>query len=303
MKKIACKLLLLIAFIINNNIANAQGCSDAGFCSISNFKPTDSTDNILEKNQFMVGFSVGKGINTVDTYNPYFQYKKSINNRFSFDIKLTSAFVSSRAYSTSNLSDIYINTLYKINKNLGISAGAKFPLSPANDAKNGALPMDYQVSLGTYDIILGLQYEYKKIQFAAGFQMPVKQNENQFLNTDYPSTSYLYNWQSTNKFKRSSDVLLRVSYPVYTNKKFKITPSVLPIFHLANDTYVDAANVEQSIVGSSGLTLNGNLFLDYKLNSKSAFQFSIGAPFVVRKSKPEGLGRSLVLALEYKINF
>ena len=77
----------------------------------------------------------------------------------------------------------------------------------------------------------------------------------------------------------------------------------MPIFHLKNDSYTDASDVEQEIKGSQGLTLNGNVYLDYYPRSNSAFQLNLGLPFVVRDVRPDGLTRSVIANLEYRFKF
>lgn len=163
--------------------------------------------------------------------------------------------------------------------------------------------MDYQSSLGTFDLIFGIGYEIKKIQFVAAIQQPLTQNDNQFIATNYPINSELRTFQSTNKFERSGDVLLRVSYPININSKLKLTPSILPIYHLANDKYMDEFNVKQEIKGSQGLTLNGNTYIDYEINSKNIIQLNLGMPFIVRDSRPDGLTRNFIANIEYRVKF
>ncbi len=97
--------------------------------------------------------------------------------------------------------------------------------------------------------------------------------------------------------------MLRISYPVNINNKLSVTPGLLPIYHLTNDKYTNALANEVEIEGSQGLTLNGNLFVDYEINSGNAVQLSAGAPFIVRDTRPDGLTRSYVLNLEYRIKF
>ena len=57
------------------------------------------------------------------------------------------------------------------------------------------------------------------------------------------------------------------------------------------------------VYNSKGLTLNGNIFFDYKLKKGNSFELSIGAPFIVRDQRPDGLTRRFVTALEYRFNF
>jgi hypothetical protein len=163
--------------------------------------------------------------------------------------------------------------------------------------------MDYQSSLGTFDLIFGIGYEIKKIQFIAAIQQPLTQNDNLFIATNYPINSGLRTFQSTNKFKRSGDVLLRISYPITIDSKLKLTPSILPIYHLTNDKYTEDSNVQKEITGSQGLTLNANAFLDYEFNSKNIIQLNLGIPFIVRDTRPDGLTRSFIANIEYRIKF
>jgi hypothetical protein len=163
--------------------------------------------------------------------------------------------------------------------------------------------MDYQASLGTFDLIFGIGYEFKKLQFVAAIQQPLTQNDNRFIATNYPTDSKLRTFQSTNKFQRSGDILLRVSYPFSLNSKLQFTPSILPIYHLTNDKYTYEFNIKKEINGSQGLTLNGNNYLDYEINSKNIIQINMGMPFIVRDSRPDGLTRSLIANLEYRIKF
>jgi hypothetical protein len=82
-----------------------------------------------------------------------------------------------------------------------------------------------------------------------------------------------------------------------------LTPSILPIYHLGNDTYKDELDFEKEIIGSKGLTLNGTMFLDYEINKRNVLQFNLGIPFVVREKRPDGLTRSFIANFEYRIKF
>jgi hypothetical protein len=175
------------------------------------------------------------------------------------------------------------------------------PLTDGNLTKDkNILPLDHQSSLGTVDLILGASYKIKNVQVALGYQQPLSQNRNQFSSENIIGT--FENYQTTRNYKRAGDVMLRLSYPFEFNK-FKITPSVLPIYHLSNDLYTDATNVEREISGSQGLTVNGNVYFDYKLNNKNALQFNFGMPFVTRTARPDGLTRSWIATLEYAFSF
>ncbi len=298
------KYLFLIPLFFLYNQTNAQGCSDAGFCTINSFKPGSTDSNKALKNQFKIGAFYGNADNSISVYGNYLEFNRQLNKSFGIDLKLTTLAQNGNGISTFGLSDAFINANYRANEKVRITLGAKLPLTNANNFKNGLpLPMDYQSSLGTFDLIFGLGYEIKKIQIVAAIQQPLTQNKNQFLSSNYPINSNLKDFQSTNRFIRSGDVLLRVSYPIEIGSKLRLTPSILPIYHLANDKFVNELNIEREIIGSKGLTLNGNIYLDYEINTKNILQLNIGMPFIVRKARPDGLTRSIIANIEYRIKF
>ena len=315
MNKLNLFLITTTLFLFATNISLGQGCSDAGFCTINSFKPysIDSsaynfdstiTSNQVINNQIKVGFFYGDADNSISVYGSYFEYNRQINNKLGIDTKLTTIAQNGNGISKFGVSDIFLNANYKLNEKIKFIFGGKIPLSKANQTKdNLSLPMDYQASLGTFDLICGIGYKIKNIQLIAAIQQPLIQNDNRFIATKYPLNSELRNFQSTNKFIRAGDVLLRVSYPVILFSKLILTPSILPIYHLTNDKYTDEFNTIQEIKGSQGLTLNGNLYIDYEVNNKTSIQFNVGIPFIVRDSRPDGLTRSLIANLEYRVKF
>ncbi len=290
--------------LLQSNHLVAQGCSDAGFCTINSFQPNSNDSIKTYHNQIKTGIFFGKADNSISVFGNYIEYNRQINDRFGLDVKLTTLAQSGNDVSTFGLSDIFLNANYQANKNLKFTLGAKVPLSDAGNSKNNLpLPMDYQSSLGTLDLIVGVGYEIKKIQLVAALQQPLTQNDNQFLASQYPASSELRGFLSTNKFQRSGDVLLRVSYPLMIHPKIRLTPSILPIYHLKNDRFTNQNNVELEINNSKGLTLNGNVYLDYEINQRNGLQLNVGVPFVVRTSRPDGLTRSFIANVEYRVKF
>ena len=290
--------------ILLTNYSFGQGCSDAGFCTINSFKPNSGDSIKAIKNQFKIGAFFGNADNSISVYGNYLEYNRQLNDRFGVALKLTTLAQNGNDISAFGLSDVFLNANYKASEKLKLTLGTKIPLSNAGKSLNNLpLPMDYQASLGTFDLIFGIGYEIKKVQLVAAIQQPLTQNNNQFFADIYPVNSKLRSFQTTNEFRRSGDVLLRVSYPISLIKKLKLTPSILPIYHLANDKYTDEFNVEKEIRGSQGLTLNGNIYLDYEINRKNIIQINMGMPFVSRKSRPDGLTRSFIANFEYSIKF
>ena len=304
MTKLKCILISFAALTILANYSFGQGCSDAGFCTINSFKPESGDSTGAYKNQFKIGAFFGGADNAVSVYGNYVEYTRQLNENFGVDVKWTTLAQNGNGLAVFGLADVFLNANYRASDKLRLTLGTKIPLTNADKSlDNLPLPMDYQASLGTFDLIFGLGYEINKLQIVAAIQQPVTQNDNRFFASSYPAGSKLAAFQSTHQFKRSGDVLLRVSYPISLSEKMKLTPGLLPIYHIANDKYADELNNEKEIVGSQGLTLNGNIYLDYEINKRSTIQVNVGVPFVVRQSRPDGLTRSFIANAEYRLLF
>lgn len=291
------KILLVISFFYGLSFINAQGCSDAGFCTMDNLQ-VQQVDSLLQKNAIKFGVNLGQADNDVSVFGSYVEYHRILSKVVDIDLKLNFLSQSANSFSSSALSDIYLVSNYKLNDKTKGTIGLKVPLTNGNLKDNGfSLPMDFQPSLGTLDLIVGASIRVNEFSFVLAFQQPLTQNENEFF---APVGSEFI---TTNKFKRAGDVLFRATYLLKIGDKFSVSPSLLPIYHLKNDKFTDAFDVEREIKGSDGLTLNGNVYLNYKLNTTSALELSFGTPFEVRDVRPDGLTRSFVANLEYKIAF
>lgn len=281
-----------------------QGCSDAGFCTVSGLKPGSFDTLSGSKNKLAFGGSIAKADHDISILGNYLEFSRSISSKFSIHSKITSIRQEGNQISNFNLSDLYFSSNFILNKYSKILVGFKIPLTNANKIKDDySLPMDYQSSLGTFDLILGLNFKIKQLQLAIGYEQALTKNKNEFLAENHSTSSILNDFQSTNHYSRKADVLARLAYPYMLLTKLKITPAVLAIYHVANDKYDNAFNTTLEIPGSKGLTLNGNLFIDYELHPKHTVQLSGGFPFVVRDNRPDGLTRKFVLNLEYGFTF
>ena len=309
------KITMLLSFAVIAgcfNMVDAQGCSDAGICTIHAIKNNTESEGSSDKrkNEVVVGFSFGKGERKTNDYTTVVEYTRSLSNQTSVTGNLNFSAVGGELANTAGLGDLFlsVNHAFDIKKawQKSFVVGVKIPFDDANIIKNGIyLPMPYQTSLGTTDLVLGLNFIKKSFGATIAVQQPLKPtNGNRFLPSDYPLNALTAKYLPTNKFVRKGDLLLRFSYNIkLDNKKFSIRPSLLSIYHEANDTYLDEANTRREIAKSSGLTLNGIVFADYRLNAKTSFELGVGTPFVVRTNRPDGLTRSLVASLDYKINF
>jgi hypothetical protein len=297
-------ILLLFSCVFLIHTANSQGCSDAGFCSLDGIQNSDSEIKSY-KNLFTIGSSYGIGDHNITIVAPYFSYQRSLGENLSISTKLTAIQQSSEYTENSGFSDVFVIANYRLSDKAKLTAGAKLPLSDGNQLNNlaDAFPLDFQPSLGTTDIIVGFATNIKKLQINVATQLPVSQGKNTFSSEMYDTSSFYSEFQSTNNYKRKGDVLLRGTYEMSKTEKIRFTSSLLSIYHLGNDTYLDGGSVKREIEGSSGLTINLNLFLEYSLSQKSNLMFSLGSPIIVRKVRPDGLTRSFIASLAYSYSF
>jgi hypothetical protein len=296
------KLLLIIAIGICSN-SFAQGCSDAGICSIGNGFQT--TDKEL-KNGIELGSIIGAGEADVTYISPYITYTRTINERLSLSSKVTYSVAGGSFGQRGAFGDAYLIGNYnwkpKTNTQWSSLLGLKIPFTSSNLKINEfSIPLDYQSSLGTFDVIAGLNLNYKKWDFNTAVQIPVFNNNKNSYFKEFSNTD---DFTSTNLFERKSDALFRTTYTFQTsNKKFTFKPNVLFIYHLGEDSFENVFGNRETIQNSDGLTINGNIIGAYAISAKNSIELSLATPFVVREVRPDGLTRKFTAGIIYKVSF
>lgn len=296
--------MLGLAWLGSFSESKAQGCSDAGVCTIEAFKPSVKAGPATYPNKMEGGIYVGAADYSITAYGGYLAYSHDFSSAWSVDGKCTFLAQSGNDISVIGPGDLFLNLNYDLSETFTVSAGTKIPFTRADKSFDGLpLPMDYQSSLGTLDVLAGIRYNPEHWQWALAAQIPVRQNDNQFFPGLYPPGSGLDSIQATNAFQRRSDILLHVSRTFDMNDKITFTPGLMPIYHLGQDEYTDIDGVQQKIQGSDGLTLNATLYMDIRSGDQGKFQVSLGFPLIVREARPDGLTRSFVLAGGYSYSF
>lgn len=296
-------LVLVIVFILFASNIEAQGCSDAGICSINHGFTTEEKQF---KNSIEVAPIFGAGEADVKYFSPYISYTKRFNDQYSFTSKVTFSTANGSFGTRSQFGDAFLIGNYtfkeKSNKQWSTLLGFKFPFTASNLKINGySLPLDYQSSLGTIDLFLGTNLNYKKWDFNGAVQIPiVNLNKNSYFK-EFGGTD---DFPSTNLFERKPDALIRATYSIKTiNAKFIFKPNILFIYHLGEDSFENTQGIRENILGSDGLTINGNLITSYNLTKQSSLELSLATPFVVRDIRPDGLTRSFVAGILYQYSF
>lgn len=310
-KKLKKIVIVLVVYLLGHSVTvQAQGCSDAGFCSIGALSQQPGLKEAKQKLSIQLPF--GMGDESVMVFTPAVQYDNRLNEKWSIQAKITGNYANGNLASVAGLGDLYLAGTYvfpgkKNNWNFATTLGTKIPLSQSNLKENNrSLPMQYQSSLGTVDLITGIALSNAKWQFAAGWQQPLTgTNGNQFLPFYWSGNTDAAKYIPSNDFKRKADLLLRSLYKQKIGERFSLHGGLLGIYHTAEDSYIDAniSNKPIDIKGSAGLTLNATLAAWFNVSSKLQIGIMAGAPLVVRDFRPDGLTRSFVLSPEISWNF
>ncbi|MBC8034727.1 MAG: hypothetical protein H7Y03_11310 [Chitinophagaceae bacterium] len=283
----------------------AQGCSDAGFCSLGGLKGSKPFAVI---HLLSIGSGFGAGEEGTSIIQSYLEYTYRHSDKWSFQTKLTSLYASGFLGKAFNLGDIYGLATYSLSNSKrnkwSLLGGFKIPLTASNAKHKGRpLPMDYQSGVGTYDIIAGVNYLLnEEWEFSTGVQIPlININKNTFFPDEYEDIRAT-NFSPTNNFRRNADVLLRVGRAFNAGNNLTLKPSLLSIFHVGEDSYENRFGRRSSIDGSGGLTLNAGLNVTKSFSDGNQLELIVASPFIVREERPDGLTRSFVVNLQYSFS-
>ncbi len=305
----------IILFSVHKGFA--QGCSDAGFCTMGAMKPDQPFNKKLQLRLRSMELSFYRGTTSATpvVYVATADVSFSLNSRNSFQIKLPYQTVQNGTFDqTGGLGDISLcltrNIFTSERFDVNLSIGAKIPSNDANLTGTGRwdgkpLPMYYQTSLGTYDAISGISLLTRHWLVATGIQIPLNENNNQFLWnqwTEYPDQLYLENYSQAKELKRGIDVMLRVERN-FRFSQFNFSAGLLPIYRITNDEITGPTGNRVKPVGAKGLALSGIVTAGYNLNVKNSVRLLLGHKIVQRVRNPDGLTRDLVTTISYNYRF
>lgn len=308
-------LLVLLSLLINTKNTHAQGCSDAGFCTMGAMKPDQPFNKKIELRLRSMEISFYRGTTTLTpiVYVATADLNFSLSTKTSFQIKLPYQAVTGRLGKTSGLGDISIcvtrNLLSTEKFDINFSIGGKIPSNKSNkkSEEGNPLPMYYQTSLGTYDLIGGISLISRNWLIATGIQHPFNHNQNDFLwshwqSNDINELNYVNEYPKARKLKRGTDVMFRVERNFrFSRMNFSI--GLLPIYRLNHDVIVLDNGTELKPKGAIGLAMSGIATAGYSFNVRSGVKLLIGRKITQRENNPDGLTRHLVTTISYVYRF
>ncbi len=281
-----------------------QGCSDAGACSIGSMDEAYSETAETELPKIILSYdqSFGLGEKFVFISQTSLTLEHRVLKNTSYLVRVPFIFTSGNLGNTSGLGDVLISVVQQVyqknNSQLGFLAGVKLKSNNSNISFAGnPLPMAYQTSLGTYDIIVGGQYLWKSWDFYMAYQHPFGRNENEYLNNPLETDENKIYFESA-QLKRGDDLAFRVQKTFGLKKQQNLLSGVMAIYRIQKSEIVKA---DQNIIldGSSGLTLN--LYVTYvkKLKGNGILYLTGAFPLVDRDYRADGLTRNFVLSIRF----
>jgi hypothetical protein len=312
-----CLTPLVLLFI--SAAAFSQGCSDAGFCTMGAMKPDQSYNKKIQFRLNNMDLSFYRGTTTLTpiVYVATADLNFSIGHKTTFQVKLPFQYVTGRLATTSSMSDISICFTRNIVSNdrfdVNLSVGGKIPTnhSDFSTSEGNALPMYYQTSLGTYDLIAGISVINRKWLLATGIQVPLNQNKNQFdwhrwVDDDPDELAYVQKYANATDLRRGVDVMLRVERNFRLNR-MNFSVGLLPIYRVTADKITNFQGTRTSFDASGneaiGLAMSGIVTAGYSFNVRSAVKLLVGHKIMQREFSPDGLTRELVSSFTYSYRF
>jgi hypothetical protein len=320
MKKWRSILSALCALFLSFESSYSQGCSDAGFCTMGAMKPDQPFNkNIpLKLRSMEVSFYRGKTLLSPVVYVGTLDLNFNIMDERTFlQVKVPYQKVKGNFGSTSGLSDISLCLTRQISKgadfDVSVSVGAKIPSNEADlkdDTHNLPLPMYYQTSLGTYDVIAGVSMISRDWLFATGIQHPFNRNKNHFTWAPWipvyqngEGEDYVRSYNGAYELKRGTDVMLRIERN-FRFSRFNFSIGALPIYRITRDEVTVAATGERvKPDGTTGVALSAIGTAGYSFNIRNGVKLLYGRKITSRELNPDGLTRHDVMTVSYYYRF
>lgn len=307
MKHVFKKIIRFLAFIfllatIVSGSTFAQGCSDAGACSIGSMDDSEVEEIELYRLKISFDQSVAAG----EKFTFISQTAVSLDVRLfkntSLVIRTPFIFTSGNLGNSTGVGDVLISLiqqLYQDNESqFGMLVAGKLRSNNSDFSfYDSPLPMAYQTSLGTYDIIAGLQYLWKAWDFYFAYQHPFGRNDNQYLNNPSETDENKIYFESA-QLKRGDDLAFRVQKTFELKNNQNLMPGVMPIYRIQKSEIIKN---DQNVIleGSNGLTLN--LYLTYmkQLKGNTILYLTGAFPVVDRSYRADGLTRNFVISMKF----
>jgi hypothetical protein len=301
-------------FLFMCGLVKGQGCSDAGFCTMGAMRPNQSFSSKgtikLRSVELLQYVGVTKFHDVILT--SLADINVGIGRRGSAQIKLPYTFVSGSLANINGLADISYSYTYallsKNNYQLLGTLGGKIPTnhSDKQNADGRPLPMYYQTSLGTYDIVAGLSFITRKWLLAAGYQQALNKNGSEFRWSEWTASnqfSTAHDYPVSWNLQRGKDIMFRVERN-FRSTKWNGYLGLLTIYRITRDEVsrgTEQDNFRVKVDGTTGPAITALTGVGYRFSTSVAIKGMFGLKLHSRDFNPDGLSREFVSSLSIEI--
>lgn len=301
--------LLLFSAILLHSYVSAQGCSDAGFCSMGALKPDQDFSKKVVIKPRSIELTQYVGMSTMDDLilSWILDFSLGIGKKNNLQIKLPYFYVSGPLAETHGVGDLslsFTRTLISEDKySLSATVGGKIPTNNSNFKEDGRpLPMYYQSSLGTYDIVAGLSLISKKWLVATGIQHPLNKNKNEFFWGQWKSselTEQANLYPVSNFLDRGTDLMLRVERN-FRLSRLNLFAGLLNIWRVSESEITSPKTGERvKNEESDGLAITAMAGAGYQFSVHNGLKYLYGYQLFNNHVNPDGLSRDWVHTITY----
>lgn len=295
-------ILIILILVFISRMASGQGCSDAGACSIGGVHDDAAGNGEAPKIKVTLGQSFGLGEKFVFISQTSLTLEHRFLKHTSYLVTVPFIFTSGNLGNSTGIGDVLVSFIQQLYSNgestVGLLAGGRLRSNNSNfNFAGNPLPMAYQTSLGTYDIIGGVQYIWKTWSFYLAYQHPFGSNRNQYLNPPNETDPNKLYYESA-YLNRGDDIAFRLQKNFKLKKEQALQTGFLSIYRIQKSQIIK--NDQKVILdGTSGLTLN--LYLTYikKLKGNAMLYLTAAAPVIDRTYRADGLTRNFVISLRF----
>jgi len=316
--------ILFFALFLSFQSLFSQGSGDTNISLYGNIAPQFER----EENYLIISSHtrIDQGKNGVFSIAPYVCLSTDVNDQLDFQLWITSKHASGDLTSGFALGDISFIGAYHFSESYTdqtIDFGLISSITGGKGLKKdyfktiATYPMEYQSTLGTIDIFVGYTLKTDKINFSAGYQMPItSKNQNNFYPryfdvNDVNLGVFNDNYPPSNEMKRSANFYSRAGYFIVNKSDFFVNVGATAFYKLKNDQFYDANTFfyegyklgYNEVEGTKGLALNGVVQLNYKIYNELEVSLYAGLPLVDRKEYIDGLKRDFFVTPAFIWNF
>ncbi len=307
------RILAFLSLVLLSSTTHAQGCSDAGFCTMGAMKPDQSFTRRVNFKLRSIEFSFYRGTSTLSPviYSATADLNFGISDKLGFQVKLPYQWVTGRFANTQGIGDISLSLTQNLVRNeqmdINFTVGGKIPTNNSTlTSENGlVLPMYYQTSLGSYDVIAGISMLTSKWLLAFGYQQALTTNDNSFRYGEwvrFGDREYLSSYDVGVGLKRGSDIMFRVERSVrFIN--WALSFGMLPIYRITPDKGLIQTREDAGEIKTTGLALSYLTGFTYHFSTSASIKILYGYKLLDRKTNPDGLTRDDVLTFGYLMRF